>query len=94
MWNPWKAHEGPEWRESLEQARSLGWRRFDDNLFAARFALKRDPKGLSHAFLEDRDDLRVLLTSDPAMGYEMVVFFRLVAEYELELKWIEIREIE
>lgn len=95
MWVPWQSREGPEYAASLEKARQQAddLDRLEQNLTACRFALKRDPQGLSHAFLEERDDLRVFSTTDIAAGYEMVVFFEILAAYSIELKWIELRHL-
>lgn len=95
MWVPWTLAEGPDFNRTLQEARarSGNLERFDANLVAARFALKRDPRGYSTAFLEERDDLRVFMTEDPASDYRLVIFFKVMGEYALQLEWAELQDL-
>ena len=84
----WRLVEGPEWRQSVEDANPHD-EFFEDNLTAARQALAHNPIGFSRPFLHERDDVREFNTKDFAAGYRVVVFFRLdTHEVTVELGWV------
>jgi len=88
MWVPWRVREGPHYAESLEEAREgvEDPERFAANLKALLWALKRDPRTQSEPYPEA--DGYVMRTEDPYAGYALAIFYAIVREYDLEMKWV------
>jgi hypothetical protein len=88
MWVPWRLRQGPHYAESLAEAREgvEDPERFEANLQALLWALKRDPRTPSEPY--PAADGWVVRTDDPHAGYTLAIFFAILGEYELEMKWV------